>query len=513
MSHDSQAHWAPDDPAGDASSGSALEVLRNRRFLYLWLAQVATQIGANMVLFGLTVQVFSISEPGFRNTAVSLLILSFLVPAVLFGAIAGVYVDRFERRLVLVLSNLVRAVAFVLLLFVGEQLAFIYLLTIVIATGTTFFGPAEAAMIPVLVRRRQLLAANSLYIFTLQAAFFLGFALLGPLVVNLAGYMVLLVVVAILFVIAAGLCWFLPPYHPELGMSRRALGEAGSAVATTFGQLRDGLVYIRDNRKVFWPLAYLAITASLVGVLGVLGPGYATDTLGLSERDFVVVVLPLGMGLITGVLALNVYGRRLSRRRGIESGLVAIGVAMAVLGLAQPVTAAFDLGPLVSLLSIVVVVAFGAGVAYAFVAVPAQTQLQEELPPGIRGRVFGVLNMLISVASFLPIVIVGPIADLLGPSPVLQGVALLIIASAVGSVMWAHPSREDQGGAASLVGPVDPVGVSQRSLTQPVALDLMDDTQGGASYVASPVVPGRSGPGTVEAIEKPPEPGADSTVQ
>jgi MFS family permease len=484
--------------AGD-SSDSPLQVLRNRKFLYLWLAQVATQIGANMVLFGLTVQVFSVSEPGFRNTAVSMLILSFLVPAVVFGAIAGVYVDRLERRLVLVLSNLVRAGAFVALMFTGDQLAFIYLMTIIIATGTTFFGPAEAAMIPVLVSRRQLLAANSLYIFTLQASFFLGFALLGPLVVNLAGYLVLLVIVAALFVIAALLCWLLPAYHPELGVSRRALGEAGSAVATTFGQLRDGLVYIRSNRVIFWPLAYLAITASLVGVLGVLGPGYATDTLGLSERDFVVVVLPLGMGLITGVLLLNVYGKYFSRRRGIEGGLLGLGIAMGVLAIAQPVTAALDLSPLVSLLSVVMAVAFGAGVAYAFIAVPAQTQLQEELPPGIRGRVFGVLNMLISVASFLPIVIVGPIADLLGPNPVLQGVAVFVIASFVGSLLWAQPTGADTG--ADLIEPVDPVGVTQRSLTGPIALDMVDDTGGGLSYVASPVVPGRSGPGSVEDVE------------
>ena len=61
-------------------------------------------------------------------------------------------------------------------------------------------------MIPVIVDRRQLLAANSLYVFTLQGAFFVGFALLGPLVVNVSGQTITLIVVAALFVIAAGLC-------------------------------------------------------------------------------------------------------------------------------------------------------------------------------------------------------------------------------------------------------------------------------------------------------------------
>ena len=162
----------------------ALNVLRNRRFLALWVAQVVTQVGGNMVLYGLTVQVFSLTR---SSTSVSLLILSFLVPAVIFGAVAGVYVDRLDRRLILVTTNAIRAALFLVLLLVLNDIGLILLLMVIISTLTTFFGPAEAAMIPVVVSRKQLLAANSMHIFTLQASFFLGFALLGPLVVNLAG--------------------------------------------------------------------------------------------------------------------------------------------------------------------------------------------------------------------------------------------------------------------------------------------------------------------------------------
>jgi predicted MFS family arabinose efflux permease len=474
-----------------------LHVLRNRRFLSLWLAQLVTQVGGNMVLFGLTVQVFTLS--GFRSTAVSLLILSFLVPAVIFGAVAGVYVDRHDRRLILVGANALRGLAFVAILAVQNEVVLIYLLTIVVSTLTTFFGPAEAAMIPVVVSRRQLLAANSLHVLTLQASFFLGFALLGPLVVNLAGQTPLLVMVAALYFVGAALCWALPAYNPRLGGGHhpaQALGDAGNAVFTTFGQLRDGLVFIASHRTIFWPLTYLAITASLIGVLGVLGPGFATQALGLSERDFVVVMLPLGIGLVLGILVLNLYGRFFSRRRGIEAGLVGLGVTLIALSVAQPLTNALTLGPLTSLLSVVIVVALAAGVAYAFVAVPAQTQLQEELPEDIRGRVFGVLNMLVSIASFAPIIIVGPIADAVGTSVVVQGAAVLVLIAAVGSILRAHPTRETRG-ASTLSDPVDPVTVTSRSLTQPIPLRYVDtDDEGPPSlaYVSSPVVPGRPGP-------------------
>ena len=239
----------------------------------------------------------------------------------------------------------------------------------------------------------------------------------------------------------------LPSAPPTIadGPHGLAVHEASVAVESTFGQLREGIAFIRANRSITWSLVYLGITASLIGVLGVVGPAFATEALGLSAKDFVVIVLPLGIGVVTGVLLLNSYGRVVSRRRTIESGLILMGIFLAILSAAGPVTrflqhvtsvSPIDVSSLVTLLSVVIVLAFLAGIAYASVAIPAQTQLQEDLPEEVRGRVFGVLNMLISTASFLPIIVVGPIADLLGTTAVVFVVAATIsisgILSAVG---------------------------------------------------------------------------------
>jgi MFS family permease len=200
------------------------------------------------------------------------------------------------------------------------------------------------------------------------------------------------------------------------------------------------MAFIRANRSITRSLVYLGITASLIGVLGVVGPAFATEALGLSAKDFVVIVLPLGIGVVTGVLLLNSYGRVVSRRRTIETGLIVMGIFLAILSAAGPVTrflqhvtsvSPIDVSSLVSLLSVVIVLAFLAGIAYACVAIPAQTQLQEDLPEEVRGRVFGVLNMLISTASFLPIIVVGPIADLLGTTAVVFVVAVAISVSGI----------------------------------------------------------------------------------
>ena len=114
--------------------------------------------------------------------------LTFLVPAVLLSAVAGVYVDRLDRRIVLVVDEPApgRGVRGDVPRRHGPGRDPV-LLNIVVSTVTTFFAPAEAAMIPVLVPRDQLLAANGIFTLTLNAAFALGFALLGPLVVTLAG--------------------------------------------------------------------------------------------------------------------------------------------------------------------------------------------------------------------------------------------------------------------------------------------------------------------------------------
>ena len=466
----------PDAPDATDEPPGALEVFRNRPFLLLWLSQLFTQIGGNMVLFGLTVIVVNSTN---STTANSVLILSFLVPAVAFSAVAGVYVDRFDKRLVLVGTNVLRALLSVALWAVGANLLLLVLFNALISTVTVFFAPAEAAMIPQVVPRRQLLSANGVFTLTLNAAFAIGFALLGPLVVTLLGAPALILVVGVCYLVAAGFCWTLPPAPPVAaleGESRYGTAEdAEEAMGSTLGQLREGIAFIRANRRIAWSLVYLGIAASLVGVLGVLGPGFAKDSLGLATKDFVVVVLPLAFGIVMGILFLNNFGRLMPRRRIIEYGLIALGILVFLMAAAGPISrlleraeAATGLASNVpSMLAVVVFFALLAGIAYAFVAIPAQTQLQEDLPEDVRGRVFGVLNMLVSTASFLPIIIVGPVADIFGTTEVLYMVAIAITVSGILSYVTRGPlkpaeAREMATGPATPAG-LDPVAVATAS--------------------------------------------------
>ena len=453
---------AAETPTGEPTEngGSASAVLKNRSFLLLWLSQLSTQIGVNMVLYGLTVIVLEASD---LTAAVSGLFLTFLVPSVLLSALAGVYVDRIDRRTVLVVTNALRAAVLIAIFAAGDDVGLLLLLNTVFSILTVFFAPAEAAMIPVLVKREQLVAANGIFTLTLNGAFAIGYALLGPLVVTIAGGpQPLIVMVAILFGLAAVFCLTLPSDPPIKGPRSGAIGavtggvkEAGQAVGGVFGQLREGIGYIRDNPTIAWSLAYLGISASLIGVIAVLGPSFARDTLGLASKDLIVVLLPLGLGIVMGVLLLNNYGKYIARRRAIEFGLVLLGILLVILTVAGPVSRFLsgvggnlplvDFSMLTSLVSVVVAIAFLAGVCYGIVAISAQVQLQEDIPAEGRGRVFGVLNMLISVASILPIIVVGQIADIVGTTPVIIAVAAFVLVSGIVSIVVRGPIKAGEG--------------------------------------------------------------------
>jgi MFS family permease len=234
-------------PSENRASANPLAVLANRPFLLLWLSQAATQIGGNMVLYGLTVLIVSGTS---SNSAVSALILSFLVPAVLLSAVAGVFVDRADRRMVLVVTNALRGLAILAMFFVTDNLLAIFGLTSVVSTLTVFFGPAEASMIPLVVPRNQLISANGMFTLTMNAAFALGFALLGPILVAVAGAPALLLVVAALYFVAAGFCWTLPSYRPAREAPFHAVADTEQAFEQTLAELREGIAFIRSHRGI-----------------------------------------------------------------------------------------------------------------------------------------------------------------------------------------------------------------------------------------------------------------------
>ena len=404
-------------------------LLRDPNFGRLWFIQASTQVGGNMALYALTILVFATTR---SNAAVSALVMSFLIPTILLSAVAGVLVDRLDVRWALIVPNVVRTLLTLGLAIAGVNVAMLLLLNLGISLTTVVLTPAEASMIPRIVPKGQLETAMGIFNLTLQASFAVGFAFLGPLLVTVAGpSFVLGVVVA--FYAAATVATFGLPAAPPIAAS-------GAAERRTFhepiDQLREGIAAISGNREVSRPLLHLAAAASLVGVIGVLGPNLAAS-LGLDPKNLIVVVLPLGLGVVAGVFGLRQLGGGVARRRAAEAGLIAFGLLAAGIAAVGPAGTAVGL----PVIPFVVILAFVAGAAYATTTVSAQTALFENMPAAARGRIFGVLASIVSAASLLPILVAGPLADAISGPAVIAITAAGVLVLAAWSALLFGPRR------------------------------------------------------------------------
>ncbi len=293
-------------------------------------------------------------------------------------------------------------------------------------------------MIPRVVPHEQLETAMGVFNLTLQASFALGFAFLGPLLVTVSGPSSVLAVVAALYIAATLACIGLPSAPP---VGKRHGAGRRRAILRPIHELREGLKVIRHDREVSRPIVHQAASASVAGVLGVLGPGLAV-TVGLEPSQLAVVVVPLGIGVVIGVLGLRRFGEGLPRRRAAEAGLITFGALTGSLALAGWLAGILETVGL-PIVPLVVVIAMGAGAAYAVTSVSAQTALLEAMPSDVRGRIFGVLASIVSAASLVPTLVAGPLADRGSASLVIGIVGVAVL----GLGLWSATLFGPRGGA------------------------------------------------------------------
>lgn len=412
--------------------GSMAAVLRNGPFLRLWLAQAISQTANNMVNFALLLRVRDIVEiHGLEqaNTAISLVILAFSLPSVLFGPVAGVVADRTNRRTLMSAVNLLRAVAVVLFLVIrpGWQVQTIllahYLVTFLFGIAGQFFAPAQGATIPALVPRHQLIDANALFNLTFTASQLLGFATLGPVLAKALGVDQLFVLTVVLFLGCAGLVLTLPPTP----VPRRA-SDNGDAhpMHRLWADVKEGLVFILQDPVLMKAIAYLTLAATTFLMVASLGPEFVTTVIGLPKEDIGYVVAPAGLGVLVGVLLVPRLVRRYDRETLIDWAITLAGVMLFLLAISRSVLGLFR--PIVTApvaAETVLAGGFAAllGVCNACILVPSQTILQERSHEHIRARVYATFFTISNSVSFVPIFFAAAAADLFGVVQVLVVVA------------------------------------------------------------------------------------------
>lgn len=415
-------------------------VLSNPHFRSLWLAQLMAQTSQHAIHF---IQMVLVEKLTGSAAHLGITILAFTVPGILFSPIAGVVVDRLPKKWILLGSNITRVFFALSYIFILNQLEgawrliAIYVITFLTSTLAQFFSPAEGATIPMLVGEKRLLTANSLFTLTIAAAQILGLMVLGPLSISFLRIEGGFILVAVLYLIAAIAVSTLPRDKP----AARATA-AVSPWVQLWGDIRESLHFVSGQRRIQAALLQLAVIATMIMIMAMLAPGYAARVLGMSAEDAVIVFAPAGAGML---LAIGVTGRwgHLLRRVGFGYlGLILTGLAFAGMGwmalgydrLMRPILQLYPNAGL-SLTSATMALAFILGLCLAGVNILAQTLLQQQSPPFIRGRVLSMQFTLSNLIGIPPMLALGILADAIGIPRAMEIVGLIAIAMAILSML------------------------------------------------------------------------------
>lgn len=425
------------------------DVLRNGAFVRLWIIQAVTQLLQNMVNFALLLRVRDVVEihnlPN-ANTAISLVILAFSLPAVLFGPVAGVIADRANKRILMAVLNVARAAAVVLFLaiqpgwHVQTILVAYYVVTFLFGIAGQFFAPVLGATIPLVARRDQLLSANALFNLTNTAAQLIGFAAAGPIVARILGVDRLFALAVGAYVVAAALVFTLPrtpnPTHSKED-------EYVSPMQRLWADMKEGLVYILQDPALMKAIGYLTLASTTFLTIATLGPDFVTSVIGLAKEDIGLVVAPAGAGILIGVLTVPRVVRRVGRRWLISISMMLAGVMMAGMALSRRVLDWLIVpGQADIWLVILFIGGFAAilGICNAYILVPSQTMLQERSHEAIRARVYATFFTISNSVAFVPIFFAAAAADLFGVVNVLLVMAVIVGGLGLGQILHARQS-------------------------------------------------------------------------
>jgi len=400
---------------------------REKSFLFLWIGEVFTQISTNLFTFYLILSVFSLTK---SNTAVAGIVLTFTIPAILFGILAGVYVDHWSKKHVLLWTNLLRALLILLLAFLHTNIFVIYCFSFIISFLTQFFIPAENPLIPLVVPKNMLYSANALFGLALYGSVLLAYMLSGSIIL-LFGDQGSLVVLAVLLFIGTMSIFFVKYREEEEVKTRLPLR------VNVREEIKSAFTLITKTKQIYNSLFLLALIQILILLLATITPGYASQVLGMYIEKFpLMFVTPAAIGMLIGAIFLVNRLHAVAKEKVVILGLFLSGLSILILPYGSLISskeyildANLYLPHILAITAVhvIVVIAFILGLANSLVFVPSNTLLLENTNDTNRGKIYGSLNAIIGIFSFVPLIAVGGLSDLIGVSHVITGMGICLL--------------------------------------------------------------------------------------
>ena len=400
-------------------------VIRSRSYFPLWLGQLASSFGDTVHYIALVVLVFQLTGQG---VAVAGLVAVEIVPVLLLGPVAGVVIDRFDRKAILVGADLFRA-ALALSLLWPQGVWHAYLVAAGLTAGATFFNPTVQAVIPSLTTDEQRLAANSVAWSSGRLVQIVASALAGGLIAFL-GTGPAFALNAATFVLSALLVGTLTiPSH-----AGRIAADATRGLGSYLGDMRAGLAFAARDRFVSRLLPVQALASFAVGGTGAMLVILSERHLQLPPAGFAWLIGVIGAGALVGPLIPNALARDYRDTRWLFLPYVIRGVGDVLLAVVTP-------------LPVALLILFVYGLNTSIGVVVFNSVVQASVPDEVRGRVFTLLDVTWNAMRLLSLGLSGLVVDLVGVRPVFwAGGTLLVLAGLLGLILLSRRgARETQG--------------------------------------------------------------------
>ncbi|MBW4496954.1 MAG: MFS transporter [Oscillatoria princeps RMCB-10] len=409
-------------PASPPPAGSGFRALfKNRPFLMLWSGQILSQI-ADKVFFVFLIGILAdySSPDALKNSMRSALMVAVTLPAILFGSAAGIFVDRFDKKQVLMVTNAMRGLLTLAIPLLPKEFVILLAIAFLESVLTQFFAPAEQAAIPLLVRKEGLLTANALFTTTMLGSLIVGFAVGEPVLSlssKLGGDYGQEITVGGLYLLGAAIFYLIPVQETAHTEPPLALNP--------WIDFKAGLHYLKQNRLVSNAMLQLTILYSVFAALTVLAINLAED-IGLHSNQFGFLLAAAGIGMVFGAAILGHWGDRLHNKPLPLTGFLLMGFVLCVFTLIKDLWLGLGLSALL-------------GVGASLIGVPMQTLIQQQTPEPMRGKVFGFQNNVVNIALSVPLAIAGPLTDAVGLRVVMLGMSVTV--SIVGVWAWLNTRR------------------------------------------------------------------------
>jgi len=378
-----------------------LATLKQKNFALLWVGGLISMIGNWMLMAALPFHVYSLTGSALATSGI---LMAMVAPGIFFGSIAGIFVDRWDRKKIMVITSALQAMTILGLLLVQsvEWLWVIYLTTFLESALKNFFGPAEGALLPNLVGEEHLVTANSLNALNDNLARIAGPSI-GGLLLGTLGFQSVIWADVASYLIAMALIILIradntaPNRDGNIGTG----GKIKNPWRQMWGEWLAGLRYIKHRRALTGLFIIMGIALFGDAILSAILVVFVQQDLGFSAIEFGWLMTARGFGGLLGGLLIGQYGRKFTPTQLISGGLLLSGASIFLM-LTRP-----SLSVLLGLLILI-------GPALMAWLISLQTIGQKETEDAYRGRVFGAIGTTTTLIMFFGSAISGFMADRIG---------------------------------------------------------------------------------------------------